>query len=69
MEYAIETLKIELYNLKQMLRVGDRYSVHPEYPGGTISDNEIKKRMNELNKAIEELNKQEIEDERKLPVL
>lgn len=52
MEYAIETLQIELYRCKQSLRVEQHYSAHPEYHGAPV---DYKVRIAELENAIAKL--------------
>jgi hypothetical protein len=54
MKYAIETLKIEEYKLREAIRVEEKYSVYPEYKFTQI---EYKERLIEILKAIELLEK------------
>ena len=54
MKYAIETLRIEEYKLKEAIRVEERYSVYPEYKFTQI---EYRERLKEILKAIEILEK------------
>jgi hypothetical protein len=50
MKYAIETLKIEEYKLRETIRVEEAYSVYPAYEFTKI---EYKERLIEILKAIE----------------
>jgi hypothetical protein len=54
MKYAIETLRIEEYKLKEAIRIEEMYSVYPEYKFTQI---EYKERLIEIITAIEILEK------------
>lgn len=54
MKYAIETLRIEEYKLKEAIRVEETYLVYPEYKFTQI---EYRERLIEILKAIEILEK------------
>ena len=54
MKYAIETLRIEEYKLKEVIRVVDLYSVYPEYKSTQI---QYRERLVEVLQAIEILEK------------
>ena len=56
MKYAIETLRIEEYKLKEAIRVEETYSVYPEYKFTQIK---YRERLIEILKAIEILEKVE----------
>ena len=49
MNYAIETLKIEEYKLKETIRVVEKYSAYPEY---TPLLSYYKNELDEILKAI-----------------
>lgn len=51
-DYAIETLNIELFKLKEALRVEERYAAFPEYHGAPV---DYKAKTKELEAAIEKL--------------
>lgn len=52
MEYAIETLQIELFKCKQSLRTEEHYSVFPEYHGAPV---DYQERIKQLETAINKL--------------
>lgn len=52
MEYAIETLEIELFKCKQSLRTEEHYSAFPEYHGAPV---DYKQRIISLETAIQKL--------------
>jgi len=54
MKYAIETLRIEEYKLKEAIRIEEMYSVYPEY---NFTQIEYRERLIEIIKAIEILEK------------
>ena len=53
--YAIETLRIEEYKLKEAIRVEEIYQVYPEY----ITEIKYRERLMEILKAIEILEQEE----------
>jgi len=57
MNYAIETLEIELAKCKEALRVQKIYSVYPEYKG---HDTDYTSLILELKRAIELLETQKV---------
>jgi len=51
MDYAIDTLEIEISKCKETIRVVERYSAYPEYEQGYLY-NEYVSKLRELEKAI-----------------